>query len=138
MSFSLSFFDNLTRIELCFLVLGLGVSVKALQAFFSRNKTTNVRGPVSWNWIFGLDGKADRYEAWAAEYGAVYSVPGMLGSSTLVLCDPKAIAHFYAKETWEYQKAPTQRLQNVSVLEVILGDYLLHASDRSRHPVGGG
>jgi len=44
------------------------------------------------------------YEQWANEYGLVFGVPTTLGGNKIVLlCDPKAIAHFYAKETWTYE-----------------------------------
>ena len=42
------------------------------------------------------------YENWAIEYGVVYKVPALLGSWCVILCDPKAIAHFYVRETFLY------------------------------------
>ncbi|KAJ7082993.1 cytochrome P450 [Mycena epipterygia] len=35
-------------------------------------------------------------------HGSVYTVRGPLGSERLVLCDPKAIAHMYALDSWKY------------------------------------
>ncbi|KIJ59411.1 hypothetical protein HYDPIDRAFT_162418 [Hydnomerulius pinastri MD-312] len=49
------------------------------------------------------------YEAWAEEYGVVYQVPSTLGQRRIVLCDPRAIAHFYARETWTYVQTPLSK-----------------------------
>ncbi|KIJ57883.1 hypothetical protein HYDPIDRAFT_120221 [Hydnomerulius pinastri MD-312] len=49
------------------------------------------------------------YEAWAEEYGVVYEVPSTLGKTRVVLCDPKAIAHFYARETRTYIQTPVTK-----------------------------
>jgi hypothetical protein len=46
------------------------------------------------------------YERWAAEYGVAYMIPSILGQTRIVLCDPTAIAHFYARETWTYVQTP--------------------------------
>jgi cytochrome P450 len=46
------------------------------------------------------------YEHWAQEYGAVYMIPSVLGQTKIVLSDPRAIAHFYARESWTYVQSP--------------------------------
>ena len=64
---------------------------------------TKLTGPPSKNWLFGVskevfDGDNGAiYEAWASEYGPVYEIAGPLGERRVVLTDPKAIAHCYAK-----------------------------------------
>lgn len=76
-------------------------------------RTTQLRGPHSESFLYGV-GKRIRnakdagalYEAWAQEYGPVYAVPSTLGSKRIVLCDPKAIAHFHSKETRTYIQTP--------------------------------
>lgn len=76
-------------------------------------RTTQLRGPPSESFLYGVgkrildadDGGAV-YEAWAQEYGPVYAVPSTLRSKRIVLCDPKALAHFYSKETWTYIQTP--------------------------------
>ncbi|KAL4261921.1 Cytochrome P450 superfamily protein [Pleurotus pulmonarius] len=50
------------------------------------------------------------YEEWANKYGRVYRVPGPLGSSRIVLCDPKAVASFYSKETFTYVRSALGRI----------------------------
>ncbi|KAI6012722.1 cytochrome P450 [Pisolithus orientalis] len=72
-------------------------------------KATRLRGPPRTSLIFGLakdlfhaEDAGAMYEAWANEYGVAYEVPIMLGGSKIMLCDPRAIAHFYNKETRTY------------------------------------
>ena len=76
-------------------------------------RTTQLRGPPSKSFLYGVgkrildaDDSGSLYEAWAQEYGPVYAVPSTLGSERVVLCDPKAIAHFYSRETWTYIQTP--------------------------------
>ncbi|KAI6012725.1 cytochrome P450 [Pisolithus orientalis] len=72
-------------------------------------KTTRLRGPPRKNLIFGwakdllyTEDAASMYKVWAGEYGVVYEVPTTLGGSKIMLCDPRALAHFYSKESWTY------------------------------------
>ncbi|KAI6030986.1 cytochrome P450 [Pisolithus marmoratus] len=72
-------------------------------------KTTRLRGPPRTSLIFGYSMDLLRakdagsvYEEWAREYGVAYEVPTTLGGNKIMLCDPKALAHFYSKETWTY------------------------------------
>ncbi|KAJ8591195.1 hypothetical protein M405DRAFT_123438, partial [Rhizopogon salebrosus TDB-379] len=53
-------------------------------------------------WHFQRQDSAEMYERRAEESGVVYKIPGVLGQTRIVLCDPKAIAHFYARESWIY------------------------------------
>jgi len=76
-------------------------------------KTTRLRGPPRTNLVHGV--AKDLFESMDAgsiyeqcqanaEYGLVFEVPTTLGGNKIVLsCDPKATAHFYAKETWTYE-----------------------------------
>lgn len=73
-----------------------------------RVKTTKLNGPSSSNLIFGVTKdlmKGDSgalYGQWAKQYGTVYQVPTPFGGRRTILTDPKAVAHFYSKETWTY------------------------------------
>jgi len=76
-------------------------------------RTTQLRGPPSESFLYGVgkrtlnpDGASAAYEEWAQKYGPVFTVPSTLGSNKIVLCDPKAIGHFYSKETWTYNQIP--------------------------------
>ncbi|KAH7907651.1 cytochrome P450 [Hygrophoropsis aurantiaca] len=91
-------------------------------------KSTKLRGPPNQSFVFGLgkilQATEDRgavYEQWAREYGLVYMVPSALGGTRVVLCDPKAIAHFYARETYTYILSPLSR----NLIETITGRGLL-------------
>ncbi|KAI9456888.1 cytochrome P450 [Boletus coccyginus] len=79
-------------------------------------RTTQLRGPPSESFLYGVgkrildaDDPGAAYEAWAQEYGPVFTVPSTLGSNRVVLCDPRAIAHFYSKETWTYIQTPLSK-----------------------------
>jgi len=79
-------------------------------------RTTQLRGPPSESFLYGVgkrildaDDSGAAYEAWAQEYGSVFTVPSTLRSQRIVLCDPKAIAHFYSKETWTYIQTPLSK-----------------------------
>ncbi|THU90349.1 hypothetical protein K435DRAFT_676192, partial [Dendrothele bispora CBS 962.96] len=69
------------------------------------------------SWSFGVsrylinaEDSASIYEEWASRYGWVYQVPGVLGYKRVVLCDPKAVAHFYTRETTIYVQPSTSKL----------------------------
>ena len=87
--------------------------VKLMRMSLRRVRTTRLRGPPSLSLVYGVgkilmevDDPASIYESWAQEYGAAYEVPSTLGGRKIVLYDPKAIAHFHAKETWTYVRTP--------------------------------
>ncbi|KAG1842983.1 cytochrome P450 [Suillus subalutaceus] len=87
--------------------------VKLSRAFRWRLKTTQLRGPPRTSFIYGVShdlassqDSAEMYERWATEYGVAYMIPGVLGQTRIVLSDPRAIAHFYARETWTYVLTP--------------------------------
>lgn len=82
-----------------------------------RIQTTLLAGPKSKNILFGLDHSIESsedpgavYERWATEYGPAFKVPGAFGSSKIVIVDPKANAHFYAKETFVYVQTKFTRM----------------------------
>ncbi|KAG1855862.1 cytochrome P450 [Suillus tomentosus] len=102
--------------------------VKVLRMLRWRVKTTQLLGPPRTSLIYGVSrdlasshDRAAMYERWATEYGVVYMIPSVLGQTNVVLCDPKAIAHFYARETWTYVKTPT----TLAFLESSIGKGLL-------------
>jgi hypothetical protein len=89
------------------------VLLKATQATRRRLKTTSVRGPPNPSFLYGVEktltespDQGALFEKWAEEYGVVYEIPTALGGRRIVLCDPKAIAHFSARETWTYVLTP--------------------------------
>ncbi|GLB33174.1 putative cytochrome p450 [Lyophyllum shimeji] len=77
--------------------------------------TTHLRGPKSIN-IFGVlrvilaaKDHGLLFETWERKHGAVFQLPGLFGRKEVVLCDPKAIAHFYLKDTYTYRQTPVNR-----------------------------
>ncbi|KAG1785654.1 cytochrome P450 [Suillus plorans] len=106
----------------------LWVLVKVSRMLRWRVKTTQLLGPPRTSLVYGVSRdlaiSQDRpamYERWATEYGVVYMIPSVLGQTNVVLCDPKAIAHFYARETWTYVKTPL----TLAFLESSIGKGLL-------------
>ncbi|KAH0839444.1 cytochrome P450 [Lanmaoa asiatica] len=87
--------------------------VKLIHMSRRRVRTPKLRGPPSPSCAYGVgqilmeaDDPSSMYESWAQEYGIVYEVPSTLGRRRIILYDPKAIAHFHAKETWTYVRTP--------------------------------
>jgi hypothetical protein len=93
------------------------VSLYFLRVHRQTQRTTRIRGPQSPSWVFGfakivLDSTvtSELYEHWANEYGPVYRVPHVLGQSRIILWDPKAISHFFARDTWSYNQTPFNKI----------------------------
>ncbi|KAI6154234.1 cytochrome P450 [Pisolithus tinctorius] len=89
-------------------------AVRAVQGSF---KTTRLRGPPGADLIFGASKQIAQspdtgalYEAWTKKYGAAYVVPTTLGGKKIMLCDPRALAHFFARESWTYVFTDSTRL----------------------------
>ncbi|KAG8218156.1 cytochrome P450 [Butyriboletus roseoflavus] len=90
--------------------------VKLIRMSRRRVRTPKLRGPPSLSFLYGVgkilleaDDPSSIYESWAQEYGSVYEAPSTLGQRRIILHDPKAIAHFHAKETWTYVRTPLTR-----------------------------
>lgn len=71
-------------------------------------QATPLTGPPNPSWLWGVPrslqnpGSGSIYDKWVCQYGSVFRVPGPLGSSRVVLTDPKAVAHFYSLNGWTY------------------------------------
>ncbi|KAJ7434787.1 cytochrome P450 [Mycena galericulata] len=113
----------LASVSVCFILLRR----------FSRRRSAALKGPSSNNFFFGvlpLLMKADSsvvYEEWAAAYGSVFSIPHLLGSKVLVLTDPKALQHFFSRETYGYVQTPNSK----RFLERLIGRGLFWAEGDS-------
>ncbi|KAH7921980.1 cytochrome P450 [Leucogyrophana mollusca] len=99
-------------------------------------KATNLNGPPRQNLLFGLQKVLTQskdpsalYEQWAQDYGSVYRLPTALGNSRVVLCDPKAIAHFYARASFTYVVPPLNKVLS----DILLGKGSLMGSDGEVH-----
>ncbi|KAJ7682538.1 cytochrome P450 [Mycena polygramma] len=107
------------------ILIGSGAILYLLVRRFGHRRSTPLKGPPSTvgNFVFGMlpflktmPDVGAVYEEWAAQYGAVFSMPGILGSRTVVLTDPKAIAHFSAQETYGYVGTPPTKRFNEKLL----------------------
>ncbi|KAG2039491.1 cytochrome P450 [Suillus americanus] len=106
----------------------LWIFAKVFRALRWRLKTTQLRGPPRTSFIYGVShdlassqDSGEMYERWATEYGVAYMIPSVLGQTRIVLCDPRAVAHFYARETWTYVQTPL----SLALLEASMGRGLL-------------
>ncbi|KAI6044112.1 cytochrome P450 [Pisolithus marmoratus] len=95
-------------------VMVLRSTVRALRR---KLKTTSLRGPPGTHPIFGASkglfeapDTGEIFETWAEEYGAAYEVPTSFGGKKIMLCDPRALSHYYARETWTYVLTESTRV----------------------------
>ncbi|KIK17678.1 hypothetical protein PISMIDRAFT_633442 [Pisolithus microcarpus 441] len=117
-------FDNLLAVYRSTSILSLlagiaGVLVlrSALRVARRRLKTTSLRGPPGAHPIFGASkdlfeapDTGEIFDTWAEEYGVAYEVPTSFGGKKIMLCDPRALAHYYARETWTYVLTDSTRV----------------------------
>ncbi|KAG1729375.1 cytochrome P450 [Suillus lakei] len=108
--------------------------VKVIRALRWRLKTTQLRGPPRTSFVYGVSNdlvsskdSAMMYEHWAQEYGVAYMIPSVLGQTKIVLSDPKAIAHFYAQESWTYVQTPL----SLTLIERLVGRGVLWSQGES-------
>jgi hypothetical protein len=99
----LSTVDKLS-LSLFTLILGF-----LLRRFLIGSRSTPLKGPPRLSWLSGvlglgftIAGRSAAIKEWAAEYGPVFQVPWIMGKNQVVLCDPKAVAHFYARDSTVY------------------------------------
>ena len=79
--------------------------------------TTRLVGPSSPSLIYGVakdtmesDDPGSIYEEWVKEYGVAFEVPFALGQRMIMLFDPKALQHYFTRESWTYIALPVIRL----------------------------
>ncbi|KAF8878007.1 cytochrome P450 [Gymnopilus junonius] len=100
----------------------------------SLSTQSKLNGPPNPSYLFGSyrflnesDDPGLIYEHWEQEYGPAFRVPGGFGSSRIVICDPRANAHFYSKETFGYVQTKLSRV----FIENLFGRGLLWAEGES-------
>ncbi|KAI5987884.1 cytochrome P450 [Pisolithus albus] len=104
--------DRLRSVSIADIAVGLAAVWAFHTAFHAtgkKSRTTKLRGPKSNDPFFGVSKELFRsadmggmYEAWAKEYGVAYEIPMICGERRIQLCDPRAAAHFFSKDTWSY------------------------------------
>lgn len=113
-----------------FFVLSCIWSLLKLISFLQpRARTTSLKGPASKSFVFGNSkylndspSTASIYNDWAQQYGAVYSVPAPMGGSRVILCDPKAVHHFYSRDCFEYVQTPLR----LAIVERFVSAFRVH------------
>jgi len=118
---------QITSLDVVFLLFGLWLLLKSVRILRTRAKSTLLKGPGSKSWIFGNShflaeqkNVALVYEEWAEQYGAVFRTPIALGRTRVVLCDPKAIQHFYSKGTYGYIRNSMSKLLIKNLVRVLV------------------
>ncbi|KAJ7499869.1 cytochrome P450 [Mycena latifolia] len=114
---------------------GLWLATKIVRRFLNRNEHgTKLNGPPRESWLFGFSRQIALspdsgvlYQDWAAKYGPVYQMPVAFGQSRIILCDPKAVNHFYSMERSVYIKTKVTR----DVISNLFGQGLLWAEGES-------
>ncbi|KAF9530906.1 cytochrome P450 [Crepidotus variabilis] len=118
-------------------LIALGVLLLLLFGMSRKSKNikgTSLNGPISPSFLFGYyrqltesEDDAAMYEEWAKAYGPAYVVPGGFGTKNIVICDPRANAHFYSKETFGYVQTKLARI----FIENLMGRGLLWSEGES-------
>lgn len=68
-------------------------------------------------------------EEWANKHGPVFKIPAWFGSSQVILCDSKAIAHFHAADNSKYVRPPfINKFQRL-----LVGDSMSSAEPADHH-----
>jgi len=90
---------------------------KVVNASRRKVSTTRLSGPSSPSFLYGVardtlesSDPGSIYEEWVKEYGVAFEVPAALGRKTIMLFDPKALQHYYVRETWTYIAPPSTRI----------------------------
>ena len=84
------------------------VVYKVAKAAHSRSKATKLLGPPSPSLVFGItrhltmDNSERLYEEWSEKYGNAFEIPTIMGSKRTVLFDPRAVNHYFSKDTYVY------------------------------------
>lgn len=105
-------FDNVAL-----LALPITVAIIVVRLTKSHHpRTTKLKGPANPSFLLGVSrdiftapDHGAVYENWEKEYGSIFEVPSTLGEKVVVLCDPKAITHFFSKDTYTYRQTPNMR-----------------------------
>jgi hypothetical protein len=106
-------FSAVDKLSLSLFTLILGALLKRL---VTGSRSTPLKGPPRLSWLIGsfgfqftITGRAAAIKEWITEYGPVFQIPWVMGRNQVVLCDPKAVAHFYARDSTVYGGSKANR-----------------------------
>ncbi|KAJ7476856.1 cytochrome P450 [Mycena galericulata] len=122
-------------VDVFVVVAGLWLVSKLARRIFNRNKPgTILNGPPSESLLFGLSRTVTKssdagvlFEQWSAQYGPVYQIPTSFGGRRIILCDPRAVNHFFSMERSVYIKTQLSRM----IISRLFGRGLLWAEGES-------
>ncbi|KAI6040866.1 hypothetical protein EDC04DRAFT_2990027 [Pisolithus marmoratus] len=107
---------SITLLDIAAVIAAIWALCSALRAAWRTFKTTKLHRLPRTDLIFGAAKQIFKspdagaiYEAWVKEYGVAYEVLTTLGGKKIVLTDLRALAHYYAKETWTYVQTASAR-----------------------------
>jgi hypothetical protein len=108
---------QITTVDVVLPLFGLCLLLIGVHTLRRRAKTTQLKGPARRSWIFGvshflsdLKDESSMLEDWAEQHGDVFCMPIALGMTQVVICDPKAIQHCYARETGVYVRSSSSKI----------------------------
>jgi hypothetical protein len=102
-----------------------------LRTLLGRQRRTDLRGPPAGNFLLGktrdVTMVADRtanFEQWEKEYGSVYRVPLIFGTSNVVICDVKAATQVHARDSYTYVIPSASRRFRTRLVSPICSKYI--------------
>ncbi|KAI6037496.1 cytochrome P450 [Pisolithus marmoratus] len=105
----------------------------AIHPSWKKSGKTKLCGPKGASLLFGVGRElfespdvGAMFEAWSKEYGVAYEIPMICGQTRTILCDPKAVAYFFAKDTWSYVNTPELK----AIVARLLGKGLFYAEGK--------
>ena len=103
--------------QLALILTSLYVAHKLLKSYRRNARSTPLAMAPRTSWLLGVSrlvinnpDAASIYENWVSQFGSVFRVSAPLGTTRVILTDPKAIAHFYSVETWTYVQTNLSRV----------------------------
>ncbi|KAJ6544319.1 cytochrome P450 [Mycena capillaripes] len=122
--------------DVLILAAGFWLVTQIVRRIANRNNAqgTKLNGPPNESFIFGLSRRLIQspdpgivVQEWSAKYGPVFEIPTVFRGRKIVLCDPKAVNHFYSMERSIYIKPKATR----AVIANLFGRGLLWAEGES-------
>jgi len=124
----------LRPIDVVFASLAVWLLLRNLNSSRKHVTTTKLRGPARKSRLYGVgriieesQDASSLFEQWENDYGPVYTIPHALGSSQVILCDPKAASYMLARDTLVYDHPPVTK----AGLRNAIGDGILSAAGES-------
>ncbi|EMD31785.1 hypothetical protein CERSUDRAFT_100013 [Gelatoporia subvermispora B] len=129
--------SRLTVLDALGIILAIGLVFQISRNVRRRLYTTPLRGPPSPSLLWGVQQlvlnswqTGGVYEQWSGTYGSTFRVAAPMGTSRIVMTDPKAATHVLSQDTWGYTHTGASK----AIIKSILGKGILW-SDGERHRI---